>query len=141
MNLPSTPAPNSIKEVKELHEHHKHVFGDEDSELKNAVSDEPPTLIEQRKLNLQQAEQLLDRYRRMAVYFPFIRIPSDATIPKLSRSSPFLLLAILTSASSSDQALRHQLDQEFRRVLSAKVVINGQKSLDYLQGLLIYIAW
>lgn len=33
------------------------------------------------------------------------------------------------------------MDHEFRRVLSLKVIVEGQKSLDYLQGLLIYLAW
>lgn len=68
-------------------------------------------------------------------------IPPDATVQSLARNSPFLLLAILTSSALMDPPLRHQLDQEFRRILSAKVVIDGQKSLDFLQGLLVYLAW
>ncbi|KAH8591825.1 hypothetical protein B0O99DRAFT_266476 [Bisporella sp. PMI_857] len=77
----------------------------------------------------------------MQSLFPFVVVSGDATVPYLSRTSPFLLLAILTVASSMDPQLRHQIDQEFRRILSAKVIMDGQKSLDYLQGLLIYIAW
>lgn len=141
MDLPSVTAPNSIKDVKELHAHHHHVFGDDDTEITNAIPDEWPRLIEQRKLNLQQAEQLLEIFRRKSVNFPFVLIPEDATVPKMSRNSPFLLLAIFTAAASSDPTLRFQMDQEFRRILSAKVVVDGQKSLDFLQGLLIYLAW
>jgi len=37
--------------------------------------------------------------------------------------------------------LRHQLDHEFRKILSSKLIVEGRKSLDFLQGLLIYLAW
>lgn len=37
--------------------------------------------------------------------------------------------------------LRHQLDHELRKVLSEKLIVDGQKSLDFLQGLLVYLAW
>jgi hypothetical protein len=77
----------------------------------------------------------------MAPTFPFVHIPVEATVPSLSRSSPFLLLAILTTASIRDQPLYLQMDYEFRRVLGLKVIVERQKSLDFLQGLLIYIAW
>ena len=98
-------------------------------------------LIEQRKVDRKQAEQLLLSFRSKAPFFPFVHIPPEATVPSLSRKSPFLLLAILTVASSPDPKLHHQMDHEFRRILSSKVIVEGQKSLDYLQGLLVYIAW
>ena len=68
-------------------------------------------------------------------------MPDDACVPYMARTSPFLLLAVLTSASKSDLNLHHQLDHEFRRVLSQKIVVEGKKNLDFLQGLLVYIAW
>lgn len=141
INLPSVSVPNSIKDVQELHDHHKQFFGDDDPDLEEAASDERLKLIEQRKLSLQEAEQLLGVYRRKAHFFPFIVVPSSATVPSMARTSPFLLLCILTAAATADPLLRKQLDQEFRRILSSKVIVGGQKSLDYLQGLLVYVAW
>ena len=142
LNLPSIIAPDGIKDVRDLHEHHQHVFGqDDESEIKNATSEEGVKVIEQRRLTLQDAEQLLSDFRNKAPFFPFVIIPQNATVQSLARISPFLLLAILTSAASMNPPLRHQLDQEFRKILSEKVIIDGQKSLDFLQGLLIYLAW
>lgn len=43
--------------------------------------------------------------------------------------------------SASNLQLHSWLDAEFRRVFSEKVVVHGEKSLDILQGLLVYIAW
>jgi hypothetical protein len=50
-------------------------------------------------------------------------------------------LAILTTASREDPQLYCQMNHEFRRVLSSKIIMEGRKSLDFLQGLLVYIAW
>jgi hypothetical protein len=90
---------------------------------------------------LQDAERLLAVFRHKAPLFPFVTIPEEMTVSSLSRTSPFLLLAILTVASGMNTPLNYQMDQEFRRILSAKVVVEGQKSLDFLQGILLYIAW
>ena len=128
-------------DVRDLHEHHKEAFGDFDSDSKDDLPNDEPKVIEKRKLDLQEAEELLAQYRHKAPFFPFVVIPAEATVPLLARTSPFLLLAIFTAASSTDPSLRHQTDQEFRRILSAKIIIDGRKSLDYLQGLLVYIAW
>jgi hypothetical protein len=70
-----------------------------------------------------------------------VDIPPDATVPQLSRTSPFLLLAIMNSAAIDDPHLYHQIEHEFKRVLSGKIIVEGKKSLDFLQGLLVYIAW
>lgn len=142
LNLPPVIPLDSEKVVNELHEHHKRVLG-EDVEVaeSQALSESHIEVIEPRKLDLREAERLLLAFRHKAPFFPFIIIPDDATVSSLSRTSPFLLLAVLTVASGMDTPLNFQMDQEFRRILSAKVVVDGQKSLDFLQGILLYIAW
>lgn len=128
--------------MDELYEHHKLVLGDvEDLMESPSRTDSRLAVIEQRKIDLKQAEVLLSAFRHKAPLFPFVIIPEKATVSSLSRNSPFLLLAILTVASGMDTPLSHQLDHEFRYILSSKVVVEGQKSLDFLQGLLLYIAW
>lgn len=56
-------------------------------------------------------------------------------------NSPFLLMAILNVCSSRVPSLQQRVDERFRRVLSERIVFQGEKNLDYLQGLLVYIAW
>lgn len=145
INLPTVTAPDSGADVEELFEHHKKFFADDEAKDEQGGSGDQPRarvpLIEQRKVDRNQAERLLLAFRKKAPFFPYVYIPPEATIPSLSRSSPFLLLAILTVASSPDSELHHQMDHEFRRVLSSKVIVEGQKSLDFLQGMLVYIAW
>lgn len=121
------------------------VFGDDDpvetfgDDQQN--EDTSPTVVAKRNITLKQAEGLLLKFQSKASFFPFMQIPPESTVPSLSRTSPFLLLAILAASSMEDPLLHHQIDHEFRRVLSSKMLLQGQKSLDFLQGLLVYIAW
>lgn len=50
------------------------------------------------------------------------------------------MFAVLTVASFESVTLQATLSREFRKVLMIKVM-NGDKSLDLLQGLLVFIAW
>lgn len=142
LDLPPVLAPDTGDTMDELHSHHKRVLGDEDCSVRpKSAEGTRLSVIEPRKLNLQDAERLLAAFRHKAPLFPFVSISDEMTVSSLSRTSPFLLLAILTVASGMDTPLNYQMDQEFRRILGAKVVVEGQKSLDFLQGILIYIAW
>lgn len=145
LSLAAVHTPDTSKDIAALHKHHMDVFGDEEAahafDETTQLGDGEPTVMGKRKVTLKQAESLLGTYRAKASFFPFVRIAPDATVPSLSRTSPFLLLAILTSASIQDPLLHHQIDHEFRRVLSSQVLLQGKRSLDFLQGLLVYIAW
>ncbi|KYK59868.1 hypothetical protein DCS_01002 [Drechmeria coniospora] len=92
--------------------------------------------------NLASAEALLTSFRSMLGYFPCILLPHDATVPRLAATRPFVLLAILAAASGSRTLQGHNLyDDEFRKVLGLKFVAGGERSLELLQGILIYCAW
>lgn len=88
------------------------------------------------------AEALLKSFRSTISYLPFIEFPDDITIPHLAATKPFVLLAILTVASGSTMVQKHGLyDDEFRKALGLKYVSGGERTLELLQGLLIYCAW
>ena len=59
----------------------------------------------------------------------------------IRRERPFLLLAILAFATQAKPKLQEQIELEVRESLSKRVVVNMEKSLDVLQGLLVYLAW
>lgn len=60
----------------------------------------------------------------------------------MARSAPFVLLAILAVSSYASSPQGHSLyDEEFRKVLGLKFVTASERSLEMLQGLLIYCAW
>lgn len=147
LTLPSITAPDNREGLVSLHQRHQALFIDQNPDESKHTTQEPdiplsgPLSIEKRQISLHEAEKLLSAFRSKAGFFPYVDISQEATVPSLSRKSPFLLLAILTSSSIRYPKLYPQIDHEFRRVLSSKVIVEGKKSLDFLQGLLIYIAW
>lgn len=94
------------------------------------------------QFNLASAASLLEHFRHMLPQLPCIEIPQDTTVRSLAATKPFLLLAILTSASAARTLQGYTLyDAEFRKVLGLKFVAAGEKTLELLQGLLVYCIW
>ncbi|KAH8886800.1 hypothetical protein GQ53DRAFT_750450 [Thozetella sp. PMI_491] len=97
----------------------------------------------QPQFNVESATALLQTFREpMLTNFPCIVLPAEATVASLAKDKPFVLLAILASASSSTSLQGYSLyDEEFRKILGLKFVAGGERSLELLQGLVIYISW
>jgi hypothetical protein len=94
------------------------------------------------QFNLSSAESLLTSFRGMLPHFPCIDLKPEETVLSLASSRPFVLLAILAAASGSRTLQGHSLyDEEFRKVLGLKYVAGGERSIELLQGILIYCAW
>ncbi|PWY73009.1 hypothetical protein BO70DRAFT_431598 [Aspergillus heteromorphus CBS 117.55] len=92
-------------------------------------------------ISMKEAEELLSLFKLRRMYFPFVEVPNIASAASMASSRPFLLLAILTVCLVRKPFLQKRVDERFRRVLSERIVFHGEKSLDYVQGILIYIAW
>jgi hypothetical protein len=94
------------------------------------------------QFNLDSAESLLISFKKMLSHFPCINLLPEDTVLTLAASRPFVLLAILAAASGSRTLQGHSLyDEEFRKVLGLKFVAGGERSIELLQGTLIYCAW
>lgn len=93
-----------------------------------------------RSISFVHMQMLVDTYRTMADYFPFVTLPKDCSCHNLLQQRPMLMFAVLTVASYDSVLLQLTLSREFRKVATVKVM-NGEKSLDLLQGLLVFIAW
>lgn len=94
------------------------------------------------QFNLDSAAKLLESFRRMLPYCPCIVLPDDADVRTMARDMPFVLLAILAVTSCSTSLQGHSLyDEEFRKILGLKFVAGGGRSLELLQGLIIYCSW
>ncbi|EEU36939.1 uncharacterized protein NECHADRAFT_81093 [Fusarium vanettenii 77-13-4] len=92
--------------------------------------------------DMASAESLLNTFKSMVNYLPFMVFPEDCNVSHLAATNPFTLLSILTVASGSQMVQKHALyDDEFRKALGLKYVSGGEKSLELLQGVLIYCAW
>lgn len=94
------------------------------------------------QFNVSSAQSLLESFRLMLPNFPCIVLEESDTVSHLAKTRPFVLLAILATASGSRTLQGHSLyDEEFRKVLGLKFVAGGERTLELLQGILIYCAW
>jgi hypothetical protein len=59
----------------------------------------------------------------------------------LRRSQPFLFHAVLTVTADRQPGLQIRLAAEFKEQVSYRIIRHAHKSLELLQGLLIYTAW
>lgn len=54
---------------------------------------------------------------------------------------PSLFLAILVVSTRKDYAMQSTMEQEFKTYFSNQVIMEGARSLELLQGLLVFISW
>lgn len=92
-------------------------------------------------INDVESEILLNEFRSMSDFFPFAAIPSSTTALEMRKEKPILLLAILMTASCKNRPLQSALERKFRQELANRVIIQAQKSLEFLQSILVYLAW
>lgn len=99
-----------------------------------------------RPLNLQALSRqrcllFLQHYEDMAQAAPFaIRLPNES-LDDLLTTLPVFLLSVLLTACSSATDVQEEADQLFRHVLAQRVIVQGERSMELLQGLLTYLLW
>lgn len=101
-------------------------------------------VIDEDVVTIERADTLVEMYKSdMMPHFPFIIIPSHVTGQSLRHEKPFLFLAILSVASFHDLNTQENLGGRFKYMVSEKVLLGGDDclKLEYLQGLLIVLAW
>ncbi|KAE9374192.1 hypothetical protein N431DRAFT_437675 [Stipitochalara longipes BDJ] len=91
---------------------------------------------------LKNSDVLLNIFRdRLAAYIPFIIIPSHLRAEDLHRDKPMVYMSIMLAASYADMTTQQELGKLILKYLATKAILEGKKSLDILEGLLIYIYW
>jgi len=89
-----------------------------------------------------QTERFIEIFKtHMSPQFPFVIAPAHISAHELEKEKPFLYHAIVVVVSCKDVAKQTILRKDFMAGLCEKVLIQNKKSLDILQGLLIFIAW
>lgn len=78
-----------------------------------------------------------DRYLRC---FPCIYIPPDMTSEQLREEKPFTWYTIMMM-SCQTSSLQYGMGSVWQRVISQKIVIEHEKNIDLLQGMVIFLAW
>ncbi|OHF02992.1 hypothetical protein CORC01_01750 [Colletotrichum orchidophilum] len=88
-----------------------------------------------------EAEALFEAFRGQNLqYLPFLNFKATMTAEELRAERPFLWICIMTVASRvSSQQLA--LGQRVRQILSQKLLVDNERSIDYLLGLLVILGW
>ncbi|KAJ5097014.1 hypothetical protein N7456_007735 [Penicillium angulare] len=76
----------------------------------------------------------------MAPHFPFVVIP-DLPPAMFYAEKPFLFKAMVMVASYRNRPFQHQIGTQLTEEVGKRLLVDGERSLDLLQGLLIHIAW
>lgn len=76
----------------------------------------------------------------MAHANPFVVIP-DVSAQNLNEKKPFLLHAIVTVTYFHDLPRQTTMVKQIMRDISERILINGEKSIDILQGIIVLVCW
>lgn len=88
------------------------------------------------------AESILNLYRmQLAAHCPFVIVPPEITAQELRHEKPFLFMSVITAGSYQNLPLQRALGEEIIKYLSVHLLLRGEKSLELLQGLLVYLFW
>lgn len=89
-----------------------------------------------------EAKSLCDIYRKMShKHFPCILVPERMDLDQLQRGRPMLLQAMLVVASFQNRPRQAELESIFLKDLGEKFFMQCERSLDLIQGLLVYLTW
>ncbi|CAG8925732.1 unnamed protein product [Penicillium salamii] len=98
-------------------------------------------VIDRGILSIEDAEQLVAYYiHELASFFPLVVLPHTTTAASLRATKPVLFLSVIAAtAISVDAGLATVLNREMVRLYSERFFIEGEKSLELVQALLLMI--
>ncbi|CEJ54222.1 hypothetical protein PMG11_00542 [Penicillium brasilianum] len=101
----------------------------------------PEDVIDRGIISLEDAEQLVAFFlHELASFFPLVVLPSSTTAAQLRQTKPILFLSVISAAAISiDAGLAGVLNREMVRLYAERFFIEGEKSLELVQALLIMI--
>jgi hypothetical protein len=73
-------------------------------------------------------------------FCPLIYFPAVLTAEQLQNDRPFLWLAIRAVCTKSP-VHQHELGTQVREVLAKRVIVDGERNMDLLLGLVTYLCW
>lgn len=101
-----------------------------------------PSLIAPTDGSLDAVQTMLEVFRtELTPVFPFVVIPIGTTSDMFAREKPMLRMAIEVVTEQHGKEALSDLSRLFREEVSRRVIVNGEKSLDLLQSILVYVAW
>lgn len=91
---------------------------------------------------MQRADELLQRFKTYRIpNFPFVVIPKDIDAATLRSKTPVIFLSVMIVCLEDEFLLQTQLAERFKAAICDDLIMNNMKSLELLQGLLVYLGW
>ncbi|KAK5988996.1 Transcription factor -like protein [Cladobotryum mycophilum] len=87
-----------------------------------------------------EAEAYLNKFRQWLEFWPFMRLDPDISSDMLRRERPFLWLSIMNITTTS-LPQQYLLRERLRQEISQRLIVNSERSMDLLLGLLTHISW
>jgi hypothetical protein len=147
---PEMPTPRSLfsgdsaSQASEISPTPNTILGALDGGDSSLYSDEASGLVDVIQMGIitiQEAKDLVESSMVNYGGLPWVEFPSELPLGRYRRERPFLLLALLALSSRKQAKLAEPLQSEFKNVISNKIVMEGERNLDLLQGLMVYLAW
>ncbi|KIX09385.1 uncharacterized protein Z518_00464 [Rhinocladiella mackenziei CBS 650.93] len=93
-------------------------------------------------LSLEECESLLSHYRRMSQsFFPYVIVPETCQAASVIQERPMLAQAIFIVTTWRNPIVQSPLQAQFLKELGERYFIKSERSLDLLQGLIVYFGW
>lgn len=98
-------------------------------------------VVDRGVISLDNANELVAFYMSdLMVFSPMITLPCGTTGAQLRRSKPVLFLSVIAAAATAvDEGLAAVLNREMVRLYAERFFMNGEKSLELVQALLLMI--
>ncbi|KAI9149944.1 MFS-type transporter calB [Paramyrothecium foliicola] len=88
-----------------------------------------------------EADRCLNTFRSLHLkQFPFVHIPLEMSASKLQKERPFLWLNI-SFITCKKVAEKKRIDKCIRETLAQKLIVDLERNLDLLLGLVAYLTW
>jgi hypothetical protein len=88
-----------------------------------------------------EAEEHLLFFRdRYLECFPCFYIPPGTTSAQLRREKPFSWFTMMM-VSCQSSAMQFSMGDIWRKIIAQKIVVEHEKNMDVLQGMIIMLAW
>jgi hypothetical protein len=140
----TTPAPSDSTTSSNFREDHADFFNllvPNVTPMQRSTNHDLVDVISKGIIGFEEAEYFVQDFKDYAFQFPFVIILPHENLDSIRRDRPFVLLSILAVTSQFKQGLQAAIEKELREFFAKKVIVDGVKTLDLLQGLLLYLAW
>lgn len=93
------------------------------------------------QISMTEAEARLATFRTTYLQWaPFVYLPAEETSATLLQTRPILWLSIMVTCATDESDVR-RLDNLFRKTIAERMILQSQKSIDLLQGILVFLTW